>query len=72
MSKLFITSVLASITNADWTDDFTECNLHRAIGSTCPSDARADAKRFTMIPATKRSNNVAGFALDVTPWATET
>lgn len=55
-----------------WTDDFTQCNMYRIIDWDCPEDNKKDGKRFTMIPATQRTENVAGYALDVTPWSTET
>ena len=64
---------LGSLALADsWTDDFTKCNLYRLVDQDCPEDSDKEGKRFTMIPATQRTNNAAGYALDVTPWATET
>ena len=56
----------------DWTDDFTKCNVYRLVDQVCPEDQKGDGQRFTVIPATQRTNNVPGYALDVTPWATET
>ena len=55
----------------DWTDDFTKCNAYRAVDQDCPDDRTSDGKRFTMIPATQRTDNTAGYALDVTPWTTD-
>lgn len=54
-----------------WTDDFTKCNMYRLVDWDCPEDTKKDGKRYTMIPATQRTENVAGYALDVTPWSTE-
>ena len=73
MSKQCVFAILgASFASADnWTDDFNECNMYRAVGKGCPEDEHGDAKRFSMIPATQRTNNVAGHALDITPWSTE-
>ena len=56
----------------DWTDDFTKCNMYRLVDQVCPEDLKSDGQRFTIIPATQRTNNVPGFALDITPWATDT
>ena len=54
-----------------WTDDFTTCNLYRLVDKSCPDDDKKDGKLYTMIPATQRTNNVPGFAVDMTPWGTK-
>ena len=65
--------LLTLLSKADeWTDDFTKCNIYRLVDQVCPEDQKGDGQRFTLIPATQRTNNVPGYALDVTPWATET
>ena len=67
-----IGSQVVKAEESSWTDDFTECNMYRILDWQCPEERGIDAKRFEMIPATQRTNNVAGFALDVTPWSTKT
>ena len=62
---------LVSADDYDWTDDFTKCNMYRLVDQDCPEDANEDGKRFTVIPATQRTRNRAGYALDITPWSTE-
>lgn len=54
-----------------WTDDFTECNMYRLIEQECPKDSKGSKVRQIMIPATQRTNNVAGYALDITPWTAD-
>ena len=54
-----------------WTDDFTTCNLYRLVDKQCPDDDLKDGRLYTMIPATQRTNNVPGFAIDMTPWGTK-
>ena len=56
----------------DWTDDFTKCNVYRLVDQECPEENDGAGKRYTMIPATQRTNNVAGYAIDLTPWGTPT
>ena len=73
--KVSLLVLSASVARADtwsWTDDFTECNMYRLVNAECPDDGNNDAKRFPMIPATQRTDNIAGYALDVTPWSTDT
>lgn len=45
--------------------------MNRALGKKCPEDYIQNGHRFEVIPATQRTNNLPGFALDITPWTTE-
>ena len=71
-SLVAICALMGAAHADDWTDDFTKCNIYRLVDQVCPEDEKGDGQRFTIIPATQRTNNVAGYALDITPWATET
>lgn len=62
--------LLAQSRAEDWTDDFTVCNMYRLIDLDCPKDKAGAKTRYSIIPATQRTNNVPGYALDITPWST--
>ena len=64
-------ALLVDLAHSDWTDDFTYCNLKRLIDMDCDKET-VNGERFTMIPATQRYNNAKGYAMDVTPWSTDT
>ena len=64
-------ALLVDLARSDWTDDFTYCNLKRLIDMDCDKET-ANGERFTMIPATQRYNNAKGYAMDITPWSTDT
>ena len=70
--SLLLIQLVASQSLTDLTDDLSECNLNRALGKKCPEDYIQNGHRFELIPATQRTNNLPGFAMDVTPWTTET
>ena len=66
--------MLSSLSSADksWYDDFTLCNMYRIVEQECPDEQPVNnGRRYIMIPATQRTDNPSGYALDVTPWSTK-
>lgn len=45
--------------------------MYRLVEQDCPDDTKGNGKRYDAIPATQRTNNSEGYAMDITPWSTD-